>query len=100
MSKSYRITSGPSREELFDALRLINEGRTIWFTVIIEGERVAAQAELSSIKSEMANGENWIVETSFVYRHNERSGEKLLPLPLYIAYNSKRRQGRAEQLPL
>ncbi len=63
-----RITSGPSREELFDALRLCAEGREVTF--ILDGEEPVGSSSyqiqnapshlrVKGVETQDCNGEYW-----------------------------------------
>lgn len=54
------LTDGPSREGLFDALRLCHEGRT----VIFYDRSWRYIAKISMIESEDGSGENWNINGS------------------------------------
>lgn len=64
-SKHSSIIAGPSREQLFDALRLHAEGRKTSFTLII-GEHGSWpwSASILSIEAEGVTGDDWIIEAS------------------------------------
>lgn len=67
--KQYKITAGPSREQLFDALRLRHEGRTVEFTIEIEpdGPEIAGSyfqfaAQVNNLGVEDGSGNRWLFE--------------------------------------
>jgi len=59
MSKTIPITNGPSREELFDALRLLAEGRLVPFCVEKDGNKKYVAVLMSSIAAEDGSGQSW-----------------------------------------
>ena len=75
--QQYLITAGPSREDLFDALRLRHEGRTTTFTVTClklvpstyEGRAVTREFErpcvisvhVDAIGVEDGSGDSWLI---------------------------------------
>jgi hypothetical protein len=77
--KNITIHAGPSREELFDALRLRHESRLVEFTVTDRKDKM--RAVIDSIGVESGDGESWILEVS--YRGVRLEGY----------YHSKRREG-------
>jgi hypothetical protein len=57
------VTNGPSREELFDALRLRHERRTVTFVVQTgPGVRSVVRARVNAIANEDCSGKNWLVK--------------------------------------
>lgn len=79
VQKQIKINAGPSREELFDALRLRHEGRKVMFTVTSSSEKM--EAVIDSIGVESGCGESWLLETNY-------KGVRLEGW-----YHSKRREG-------
>jgi hypothetical protein len=69
ITEDYIITDGPSREELFDALRLFNEQRRVLFTLkkIYQHERrtYTLPAVVLGVKPEDGSGHNWCLELQF-----------------------------------
>ena len=66
MSQRIQITNGPSRDELFDALKLYNEKRLIPFGIIRVGEEKRKPGEeqflitlIQSIQAEDGSGQSW-----------------------------------------
>ncbi len=66
MSKTIEITNGPSREELFDGLKLHAEKRLIPFGITRVGEEPRKKGEesfivtlIQSIEAEDGSGESW-----------------------------------------
>ncbi len=71
----YTITKGPSREELFDALRLCNEHRQLTFEIaetstgdarLPMGSRTQVRAFVMGILPEDGSGHSWIVKLRFI----------------------------------
>src|ERR1035437_2694047 len=70
----YEIEAGPSREELFDALRLRHEGRKVSFTVrnmiesgpgsekFIKASKLVFHVQVNKLSIEDGSGNNWIFE--------------------------------------
>lgn len=59
------IIAGPSREELFDALRLRHEGRKVTFTVArVKLGSLSFEAQLDMLRPEDGGGNNWLFELS------------------------------------
>lgn len=59
MSKQIQITNGPSREELFDGLRLFAEKREVSFIVVDNGRQMTLPATMRSIQAEDGSGHSW-----------------------------------------
>lgn len=59
MSKTIQITNGPSREELFDGLRLLSEKRLIPFCLTQDEKEKYAAVLISSIEAEDGSGQSW-----------------------------------------
>lgn len=66
-----QIIDGPSREELFDALRLRNEHRKVTFTVLqrgnqgnpsISGRQIRLLAAINEITAEDGSGHSWCLK--------------------------------------
>lgn len=56
----FDIVNGPSREQLFDALRLIAEKRTVMVTWIRpDREREITNIVLNSLQAENGDGQSW-----------------------------------------
>lgn len=71
MIGTYRIVAGPSREELFDALRLRHEGKKVEITVIhpphpaeVMQSQMTITAMVDMIKAEDGTGDKWLLELS------------------------------------
>ena len=65
MTEQYRIIAGPSREELFDALRLRHEGRTVTFTLkgpYSDSPRREVSVFIDAIGVEDGSGNRFLVE--------------------------------------
>ena len=61
------IKKGPSREELFDALRLCGEKRKVIFTIHDDdGRPVELKCGISMLRPEDGSGLRWLIE---VYTH-------------------------------
>ena len=82
MAHTRKITAGPSREEIFDSLRLFNEGRTVRMTVDgLEGPYL-----VQSIEAEDGSGHSWnLVLVNQVF--------KTKGAPVKAWYNDTRRTG-------
>ncbi len=86
------ITDGPSREELFDALRLRHEGRTVTFMVrpkpSVGGVSKAQsfRARVNAISNEDNAGKNWLVK---LYDHTAT----LRTHYLEVFFNTRSREG-------
>jgi len=89
-SVRFQIIAGPSREELFDALRLRHEGRKVTFTLVsadkISTLPLVLEVSVDEISSEDGSGESWILKLS---------NEKVIPgYSHYRGYfHSKDRRG-------
>ena len=60
------ITSGPSREELFDGLRLLAEKRTISFSIEeLGGNEVDIKVRMKSIQNDDGSGLHWQISFTF-----------------------------------
>lgn len=59
MKKTIEISNGPSREELFDGLRLFSEKRLVPFQIIQNGIEKYFAAIIHSIEAEDGNGQSW-----------------------------------------
>lgn len=57
--KTIEITNGPSREELFDGLRLFTEKRFVKFTVLDSSWEIPTEILLQGIQAEDGSGQNW-----------------------------------------
>ena len=62
MSKTIVITSGPSREELFDGLRLFAEKRVIGFTIENNGRQMTPVVLMQGIEPEDGGGQSWNIK--------------------------------------
>ena len=58
---STRIVNGPSREELFDSLRLCSESRTVVFEFDDSG-RYKKDAQVMMLTPEDGSGNKWLLE--------------------------------------
>lgn len=80
---TFRILKGPSRESLFDSLRLWNEHRKIEFFVVKKlNHMTMVQATINSIAVESGDGNNWFGTG------NTTTGEKF-----QYYFNTTRRDG-------
>lgn len=59
MPKQIQITNGPSREELFDGLRLFAEKREVSFIIVDNGRQLTLPATMRSIQAEDGSGQSW-----------------------------------------
>lgn len=57
--KTIQITNGPSKEELFDGLRLVSEKRLVPFCFEREGGEGFAAVLIHSIAAEDSSGHSW-----------------------------------------
>lgn len=57
--KTIQITNGPSREELFDGLRLFAEKRLVPFCMKMQEEEKYVAVAISSIEAEDGSGHSW-----------------------------------------
>lgn len=94
IATGWTVTDGPSREEIFDALRLFNEQRYVNF--VLADQSVAhpqsLPAKIMGIRPEDGSGHNWLLTVTF---------RKASPSSFWIGntdtyelyYSSKRRSG-------
>ena len=69
------ISKGPSREELFDALRLTGERRKVIFVVRDDGNNlIPLECGISMLKPEDGSGLRWLVEMFSYYNHKTVTG--------------------------
>jgi hypothetical protein len=83
------ITNGPSREQLFDALRLYPEGRTVILTVSNpDPNRGSAvfHVQVQSIGINDGSGERWFLK---LYDPDKRFGSRYL----HAHYHTNHRKG-------
>lgn len=59
MKTTIEITNGPSKEELFDGLRLFNEKRLLPFQVTKDGKEKYFAVIVQSIEAEDGSGQSW-----------------------------------------
>lgn len=59
MPKTISITNGPSREELFDGLRLFSEKRLVPFCIKMDEKERFLAVIISSIQAEDGGGQSW-----------------------------------------
>ncbi len=62
MSKQISILSGPSREELFDGLRLFTEKRPVSFTISQNGIEQKVLVVMQGLTAEDGSGNNWNIK--------------------------------------
>jgi hypothetical protein len=102
MQKTINITGGPSREELFDGLRLFAESREVPFLIVNNGRQVTLTGIIQSIQAEDGSGQSWNISMNVTTKEmlllslpvNAKvaiSGKKIIPLSAY--YSSKSRKG-------
>ncbi|MCX6753421.1 MAG: hypothetical protein NTW62_03715 [Candidatus Nomurabacteria bacterium] len=68
MKNRILITSGPSREELFDGLRLFAEKRTIDFIIEKNGQKTKLPLIIQGIEAEDGSGECWNIKFVVNYK--------------------------------
>ena len=62
MNGTTSILGGPSREELFDSLRLYNEQRKLTFELLDKAiNKVKVMVTVTGLKVEDGSGNNWII---------------------------------------
>lgn len=102
MSKTIQIVNGPSREELFDGLRLFAEKREVGFMIVDNGRQMTLPTILQSIQAEDGSGQSWNLKIKVevkdllklslpVQVRNVFAGEKTIRISAY--YSSKNRKG-------
>ena len=99
--KTINIISGPSREELFDALRLLAHVTDVPFVIICEDKKYTLHARITGIKAEDGSGHSWNItinvfsnlEKDFVKLFSEvyTKGKEVLCFGVY--YSTKTRLG-------
>lgn len=103
MPKTIQITSGPSREELFDGLRLFSEKRVVDFLIVNNGRQVNLPVIMQSIQAEDGSGHSWnvsfVIEVKTLLRISLPvdvitvfAGKKAITAKAY--YSTKNRRGR------
>lgn len=91
MPTQMQIVGGPSREALFDGLRLRHEGRTVEFRAQHEdGDERAYSFFIDMIEVEDGSGESWNLH--LFYPVNKRGVSRRWS----AYYNTARRAGRLE----
>ncbi len=100
MKKQIDITSGPSREELFDALRLFNEGRKASIEIDNNGKKMKAEVIIHTIGAEDGSGQSWnlsfSIKESFIkvpYPINLNSQVSIPYTRVNAYYSTKNRRG-------
>jgi hypothetical protein len=83
------LVNGPSREELFDALRLRHEGRKVTFT---DAHGLEYKASISAIEIEDGSGESWNLKGQASY---QTVGGIVRPMRFYFSgyFHTGRRKG-------
>jgi hypothetical protein len=98
--EKWLVKAGPSREELFDCLRLFNEHRHVEFTLEAGMEdcdpwdnpnRYCLKAKVLSISAEDGSGHSWILGVTFQRVENQIDLASYGPFELY--YHDKDRRG-------
>ncbi len=96
----WSIEDGPSREVLFDALRLFNEQRRVEFTVLgpdpfnrpgLRGTPYTLVTQVNGIQAEDGSGQNWILTVYFLGVPKQLQPTHLGPYTVY--FNDQRRKG-------
>jgi hypothetical protein len=91
----WTVSDGPSREDLFDALRLFNEHRRVEFTLgsPMPGRHTpyTLLAQVNSVQAEDGSGHSWNVTVYFDEVPNQLTLNRRGPHTLY--YHDKRRKG-------
>lgn len=64
MKKQFKITSGPSREELFDGQRLFAERRFVEFVIENNGREMRPMVWMCGIEPEDGSGQSWNIKFS------------------------------------
>lgn len=64
MQRTIQIVSGPSREELFDGLRLFAEKRLVVFRTLNNGSFQLSRVKIQGIALEDGSGDSWNVTIS------------------------------------
>ncbi len=62
MQLRFEITNGPSREELFDGLRLFSEKRPVQFVTENNGRQMTSAVIMQAIEIEDGSGNNWNIK--------------------------------------
>ncbi len=106
MEKTIKIASGPSREELFDSLRLCAEQRHVPFRLEFDnGIKNVPSTYIQAIEAEDGSGESWNIKMSIRKDFLEARGKidahwlakdgDILPefVTVKAYYSSKKRTG-------
>ena len=100
MKKQINIVSGPSREELFDALRLFNEGRKALLEIDNNGKKMKAEVIIRKIGAEDGSGQSWnlvfSIKESFIkvpYPISVSSTTYIPYVDVNAYYSTKNRRG-------
>lgn len=94
----FQIAAGPSREELFDALRLYNEGRELEFAVFVNANDTrsgapqhAFKALVQQIGAEDGSGYRWLIWVNVV--HSDKVTQSFFKGARLEGYLDTRRRG-------
>lgn len=85
--KTIQITSGPSREELFDGLRLFAEKREVGFNIEDNGRLLTLPVIMQGIQPEDGSGQSWNVVINIEVKHLLRLG---LPVEVKTVFAGKK----------
>lgn len=86
MSQTIQITSGPSREELFDGLRLFAEKRQVGFLFENNGRQITLPFSMQSIQAEDGSGNSWNVQMVLHIESFKKQDFALIPITLRMAF--------------
>ncbi|MCX6756140.1 MAG: hypothetical protein NTX85_02280 [Candidatus Nomurabacteria bacterium] len=81
MSQTIQILNGPSREELFDGLRLFAEKREVGFNLESNGREITLPFIMQSIEPEDGSGNSWNTKMNL---HVDSLGKDFYQIPLEI----------------
>ncbi|MEI7451776.1 MAG: hypothetical protein WCK37_01080 [Candidatus Falkowbacteria bacterium] len=104
MSNTILIANGPSREELFDGLRLFTEKRVVNFIIEDNGRQMTLPAIMQGISPEDGSGQCWninfLVDTKIFLNLNltpdirSKANKKgILAIKVKAYYSTKLRRG-------
>lgn len=85
--KTIQITSGPSREELFDGLRLFAEKREVGFSIEDNGRLLTLPVIMQGIYPEDGSGQSWNVVINIEVKNLLRLG---LPVEVRTVFAGKK----------
>jgi hypothetical protein len=95
MKTTIEITNGPSREELFDGLRLFSEKRPTPFQAVKNGKEKYFAVFIHSVEAEDGSGQSWNLVFSVNSRYlsdeffADKAGEKepwVIAIPVGFSY--------------